>query len=192
MLENEVSDEIDGLSSSFTTQHTVYRRLIREYEDENMRLRNEYKHHIPRYTSIKKHNEDIENLQQQVNSIVTEMEGVNRENKHLHETMLFLANQLNSRQSEDTSLDVSEYLDEISPSQTTAEIGKLKRECDEKDQVIEQLLKVIQSIETNAADEPSTLSVLSESVTSTSHNASHFPTMIRRNKFLISDDEDVF
>ena len=62
MLEKEVSDEMDGLSSSFTTQHTVYRRLIREYEDENMRLRNEYKHHFPRDTSTKKHDEDIENL----------------------------------------------------------------------------------------------------------------------------------
>ena len=103
-LEEEVCREmLDGVSSS-VTQRKVFQFLVNDLEKDNENLMNELSH------SRNVIQPRIDDLLLLIQELRTEVESINTENQHLHETVVFLGNQLNRRMSciKSTSSMVSE------------------------------------------------------------------------------------
>ncbi len=123
-LDSEVTKELDGIETSFTTQRKVYQFLVRDYEEVNVTLQRElltYRRNINTYRG--NINNRLDELTRDVELLRNEMSNVNNENEQLHEVVVFLSNQLNGRQSTNLSSsssssssssdDASVFLDDI-------------------------------------------------------------------------------
>ena len=90
-LEDEVQREMLGSESSFTTQRKVFQFLINDLERENTSLCQEF------VDGKYKLQHRVDELSEMINELRQEMDCMNTENKHLHETFVFFDNQLNQR-----------------------------------------------------------------------------------------------
>ena len=125
-LEEEVLKEMDGVESSFTTQKKVYKFLINDLENHNESITNElisYRQEIQTR---------IDSLCAEVACLREVVDGVTRENVHIHEMLLFYANQYNRRatfnkdtltsiSSDDSSVFLEEIIDDLQESTTRNE-----------------------------------------------------------------------